>query len=135
MPNSFYVNKILLLPSNLKQLIMKKIFIAIVALVGFGSLQAQNVKYGLKGGLNVANINVSGAASPSMSSVVNLHIGAFAEFSINKKVAFQPELLYSMQGSKFSQIVNIEGTNYDTDNTLKLSYINIPLMFKYYPQS
>ena len=135
MPNSFYVDKILLLQSNLKQLIMKKIFIAIVALVGFGSLQAQNVKYGLKGGLNVANINVSGAASPSMSSVVNLHIGAFAEFSINKKVAFQPELLYSMQGSKFSQIVNIEGTNYDTDNTLKLSYINIPLMFKYYPQS
>ena len=69
MPNSFCVDKILLLRSNLKQLIMKKIFVAIVALIGFGSLQAQNAKFGLKGGLNVANINVSGTASPSMSSL------------------------------------------------------------------
>ena len=135
MPNSFCVDKILLLRSNLKQLIMKKIFVAIVALIGLGSLQAQNVKYGLKGGLNIANLNVSGEASPSMNSIVNLHIGAFAEFKINNKVAFQPELLYSMLGYKYIQIINVEGTNYDTNNTLKFAYLNIPLMFKYYPQS
>jgi hypothetical protein len=92
---------------------MKKIFVAIVAFIGLGSLHAQNVKYGLKGGLNIANLNVSGEASPSMNSIVNLHIGAFAEFKINKKVAFQPELLYSMQGAKYSQIINVEGTNFE----------------------
>ncbi len=114
---------------------MKKIFVAIVALIGLGSIQAQEVKYGLKGGLNIANINVSGEASPSMSSIVNVHIGAFAEFKINKKVAFQPELLYSVQGSEFDQTIEVDGNFYDTNNTFKLSYLNIPLMLKYYPQS
>lgn len=69
-----------------------------------------------------------------MSSVANLHIGGFAEFNISKKVSFQPELLYSMQGSKFSQAIALNQTVYNTNNTFKLSYINIPLMVKYYPQ-
>ena len=136
MPNSFCVDKILLLRSNLKQLIMKKIFVAIVALIGLGSLQAQNVKYGLKGGLNIANLNVDEAGFPSTSSIVNFHIGGYAEIMINKKFAFQPELLYSAQGAKFDFLYDDGAGNlYDTENTFKLSYINIPLMFKYYPES
>lgn len=114
---------------------MKKFIVAIVALFGFSTLQAQEVKYGLKGGLNIANLNVSGEMSPSMSSIVNVHIGAFAEFKINQKMAFQPELLYSVQGSEFDQTIEVEGSFYDTNNTFKFTYINIPLMFKYYPES
>ncbi len=98
-------------------------------------MQAQEIKYGLKCGLNIATLNVSGESSPSMSSIVNFNFGAFAEFKINKKMAFQPELIYSVQGSKYSQVVDFEGNLYDTNNTLKFAYFNVPLMFKYYPQS
>lgn len=114
---------------------MKKIVIAFIALLGFTTLQAQDVKYGVKGGMNIANLNISGDTSPSMSSIVNLHVGAFAEFKINTKMAFQPELIYSVQGAKYSQVVEFDGNFYDTDNTLKFSYLNVPLMFKYYPES
>jgi hypothetical protein len=115
---------------------MKKFIVALVALVGFSSLQAQGVKYGVKGGLNIANLNVDEAGFPSTSSIANFHIGGYAEIMLNKKFAIQPELLYSMQGAKFDFLFDDGAGNlYDTENTFKLSYINIPLMFKYYPES
>lgn len=115
---------------------MKKIIVVIVALLSFNALQAQKVKYGLKTGLNIANLNIDGGGFPGTNSIVNFHIGGFAEIMLNKKVAFQPELLYSAQGAKFDYLFD-DGTGslYDTENTFKLSFINIPLMFKYYPES
>lgn len=115
---------------------MKKFVVVFVALISFNALQAQEVKYGLKVGMNIANLNVDEAGFPSTSSVINLNIGAFAEIKLNKKLAFQPELLYSAQGAKFDFLFDDgSGNFYDTENTFKLSYINIPLMFKYYPES
>lgn len=113
---------------------MKKIILLLVITLAFTFTNAQKAKIGAKVGLNVANTNFTGESVPSMSSVANLHVGGFAEFNISKKVSFQPELLYSMQGSKFSQAVVLNETVYNTNNTFKLSYINVPLMFKYYPQ-
>jgi hypothetical protein len=40
--------------------------------------------------------------------------------------------MYSTQGSKFDFLAEYDGNIYDTENTFKLSYINIPVMFKYY---
>jgi hypothetical protein len=115
---------------------MKKFVVAFVALISFNAMQAQEIKYGLKVGMNVANLNVDEAGFPSTSSIVNIHIGGFAEIMLNKKLAFQPELLYSAQGAKFDYLFDDgAGTLYDTENTFKLSYINIPLMIKYYPES
>lgn len=113
---------------------MKKVILSLVLISTFTFTNAQKAKIGAKIGLNIANANVTGESVPSMSSVANLHIGGFAEFNISKKVSFQPELLYSMQGSKFSQAIALNQTVYNTNNTFKLSYINIPLMVKYYPQ-
>ena len=113
---------------------MKKIILLAVLVFAFNFANAQKVKYGVKAGLNIANANLSGDGVPSTSSVTSFHVGAFAEINISKKVFFQPELVYSMQGANFSQAVVLSETLYQTDNTFKLSYINIPLMFKYYPQ-
>jgi opacity protein-like surface antigen len=114
---------------------MKRIYLLLVILLAVNLTNAQKASFGLKGGLNIANLNVSGEGSPSMNSVTNFHIGGFVEIMLNKKVSLQPELLYSKQGAKFNQLVDVEGTLYDTSNTLKFSYINIPLMVKYYPDS
>lgn len=117
---------------------MKKIILTLLAITAFNTTNAQtdkaksnNVKFGLKAGLNIANLNFSGDVTPSTKAIPNLHIGAFLEVGINQKWAFQPELIYSMQGAKFD-LVYVDGTDvYNTENTFKLNYLNIPLMFKY----
>lgn len=122
---------------------MKKIIVLVIVFLSVNALQAQgkpkskskDVTFGLKGGLNIANCNVTGDGSPSTKSLTNFHIGSFVEIKLNDKIAFQPELLYSVQGFKFDQVVDVEGDLYDTRNTLKFGYINIPLMMKYYPDA
>jgi hypothetical protein len=121
--------------SGTKNQNMKKIIIAIAILFGINSADAQ-VKYGLKAGLNVADLNVDEEGFPSTSPIANLHVGGFAEIKLNKKIAFQPELVYSAQGTTFDFPVDDgEGNQYNAEATFKLSYINVPLMLKYYPES
>lgn len=85
--------------------------------------------------MNVANQNFSGDESPSPSSIIGFHIGGFVDVKISDKFSIQPELLYSTQGSKFNLDVPYDGNDYSTENTFKLAYINIPVMFKYYAAS
>jgi len=121
---------------------MKKV-IVITAFVLFGlsmsqaqtQKKSQEVKYGLKGGMNISNINATGGDSPNTTSFVNVHIGFFAEVKLNQKVSFQPELIYSFQGAKYDYLYDDGQNVYPTNNTLKFSYLNIPLMFKYYPEN
>jgi len=100
---------------------MKKLlFIAVFTAVGLMSANAQT-SFGVKAGVNLAN----GAGDvEDAETKLGLHIGGFAEFMFTEKFAFQPELLYSMQGYKFEE----DGAELKT----KLDYVNIPLIFKYY---
>lgn len=129
---------ILYICSNFKNLNkMKKIVLSVMAVFAFTFSIAQTqdkpnkVQFGIKSGLNIANINFYGNNLPKTKPVPNFHVGAFLEIDLNKKWSFQPELIYSMQGSKF-QLIYFEGaTIYDTRNTFKLHYLNVPFMFKY----
>jgi opacity protein-like surface antigen len=118
---------------------MKKLVLSAITIFAFvlsnaqtqGQSKSSKAQFGIKGGLNIANLNFSGTGAPSTKAVPNLNIGTFVEIGINDKWAFQPELIYSMQGAKF-QLIYVEGsTVYDTRNTFKLHYLNIPLMMKY----
>ncbi|MBW4361335.1 porin family protein [Flavobacterium taihuense] len=111
---------------------MKKIILAAVAVLVFGFTNAQKAQFGIKGGLNVANQIYSEDGAPSPSSIIGFHIGGFVEVKMSDKFSIQPEVLYSTQGSKFDMNVDYNGTNYNTEDVFKLSYINIPIMFKYY---
>ncbi len=113
---------------------MKKISLIIVMIFAFGFVNAQKAKFGLKAGLNIANANISGDGIPKTKSVTSFQVGFFTEINISKKFAFQPELLYSMQGTNFDLPVEVNGSIYNTNDTYKLSYINVPLMFKFYPE-
>jgi hypothetical protein len=93
---------------------MKKIILTAAAVFAFSFANAQDMKLGVKGGLNSSTLSgVDGA-----KSLIGLNIGGFVEFKVSDKFSVQPELLYSMQGVK-------------TDMTLKLNYINIPVIAKY----
>lgn len=122
---------------------MKKILIIIcIFTISITNAQSKNSKknsdkkarFGLIAGLNIANANLSGDGVPSTKSITDFHGGAFVDIEINEKFHIQPELIYSGQGTKFDLIINYEGTNYNTTDEFRLSYINLPIMFKFYPQ-
>lgn len=98
---------------------MKKILLlAVVTVLGFANVNAQEIKFGAKGGLNFASI--SGDNTKGIDAVTSFNFGVLSEIPISDKFSFQPELMYSGQGYSFN------------DNTIALSYLNIPLMGKYY---
>ncbi len=93
----------------------------ILILAAFGifawNMQAQDVSFGLKAGLNVTNFKISveeGSGSPD--GAASVFFGAIADIGISEKFHIQPEALYSIEGAK------------DADVT----YLNIPVMLKYY---
>ena len=99
---------------------MKKIILTTVAVFAFSFANAQETKFGAKVALNVATLT----GDVDASSLIGFQIGGFAEFKISDKFAIQPELLFSTQGAQ----VQSEGTEVD----FNLSYLNIPVMAKYY---
>ena len=112
---------------------MKKVLFAAVAVFAFGAANAQDMSFGAKAGLNVATLT---GDVEDANSLIGAHAGVFAEFKISDKFSFQPELLFSMQGAKqeASSTESSGGVTFteDYESKIKLSYINIPLMAKFY---
>ena len=101
---------------------MKKVLLSIV-MVALGFTASAQVSFGIKAGVNLADL--AGDDIPEeFGNRTSFHIGGVAEFEISKKFSFQPELLYSSQGTKAEED--------DYKVTLKMDYLNIPLMAKYY---
>jgi hypothetical protein len=94
------------------------LLLAVVTVLGFANVNAQEIKFGAKGGLNFASI--SGDNTNGIDVVTSFNFGVVSEISISDKFSFQPELMYSGQGYSFKE------------NTIALSYLNIPLIGKYY---
>lgn len=118
---------------------MRKITLSILAFGAFIlTAQAQTsevtynskeVRFGAKAGLNLANL--TNAEDSKVRP--NFHVGVLAEFKINEKFSIQPELIYSRQGIKGSFIdADMDGTIYNVDAVMKLDYLNVPVMAKYY---
>lgn len=82
---------------------------------------AQNINLGLKGGLNVYNINNDN--NSEYDSKVGFHAGLIGHIHLTRQFAVQPELVYSLQGAKY--------TNGGVESKLNLGYINIPVLLQY----
>jgi hypothetical protein len=82
-----------------------------------GTLNAQNVNIGTKIGLNAHTISTDN--SSEFDSRIGIHVGLLGHIHLNRKYAFQPELVYSTQGAKSG------------DTNLRLDYINVPFMVQY----
>ncbi|MFH6958653.1 porin family protein [Flavobacterium aquidurense] len=102
---------------------MKRIILPIITFMVFGFANAQSTRFGVKGGLNISNFT---GYQEDVKSLVGFHIGGFAEIKVAKKFAIQPEFLFSTQGT------TIEGYNGDSNTTVKVNYLNIPILAKYY---
>jgi outer membrane protein with beta-barrel domain len=102
---------------------MKKILIFCAVMVCSGVIYAQSGRsqFGIKGGLNGANLHVNGNTDDNYK--LGWHAGAFAHIHLTNQFALQPELMYSAQGS------HVKTTNSDYD--INLNYINVPVLLQY----
>jgi opacity protein-like surface antigen len=122
---------------NYKFKIMKKLlFLTAIAVLTFNTSIAQEVvvveveetssdvgiHFGLKAGLNMANISTTdGATNPDTRTGFN--IGAVVGYDVTEKFGVQLEVVYSQQG--FTE----KASGADGNLTAELDYINIPVMF------
>ncbi len=99
---------------------MKKLlFVPLVVSFFHQSLFSQDVAFGVRGGLNLANL--TGDVNDNVKGRTAFHIGALAEIELTDQFYLQPELQYSSQGFKLGDVT---GAN---------DYLNLPIMGKFYP--
>ncbi|WP_396188948.1 porin family protein [Flavobacterium sp.] len=111
---------------------MKKIVMTAIAVFALINSNAQDVKFGVKTGLNLSTFSGDVA---NVDSKFGFILGGFAEIKLSEKFAFQPELLFSTQGAKSSESYAEIGYSEKMEYNLKANYLNIPLMAKYYANS
>ena len=111
---------------------MKKIILGSVILFFAGMLNAQVGGFGAKAGVNVATIS-GDDIDGDLNSRIGLYAGVYYEHYLSDQFSVQPELLYSMQGATGEESGTVEGIAYSAEASVKLDYINVPVMAKYYP--
>lgn len=110
---------------------MKKyILLSIAALFAVTISSAQEVRLGIKGGVNFSTL--SGDNLGDIKSLTGFHIGGLVEIPLAEQFSIQPEVLYTAQGSKYSEKGQELGVSYSYDFKQKLDYIQVPVMAKYY---
>ena len=78
----------------MKKILLMTLFVSVTYLV-----QAQvHADWGIKGGVNLANLKIENTSSPDSKVAVNL--GLLAHLHFEPHWAVQPELMYSNQGAK-----------------------------------
>lgn len=106
---------------------MKKTIFVTVLLVAISmNMEAQLVKFGIKGGINYANQNGSNITVNSTNyqtdAITSYHAGLIAEIKLVDSFSVQPELLYSTQGATYKNAFE-EFRN-------ELGYLSIPVLAK-----
>jgi Outer membrane protein beta-barrel domain len=95
-------------------------------LVSAATAQAQGIAVGLRAGVNVANLSFSSETEVVDSKNLTGFVGGlFVTVPVNEIVAFQPEVLFSMQGTKF--------TDGGQSAKVKLDYVQTPLLLHLKP--
>ena len=110
---------------------MKKIIFTAIAVAAFGVSNAQEIKFGVKGGVGASTF--SGNVDDVEAKFAG-HLGGFAEFKFNK-FAVQPELLLSYVGAEINEDYNYWYDDTPVDNIqyqANLLYLSVPVIGKYY---
>ena len=93
------------------------ILITGIASAQHGNAPEGHVSLGIKGGLNLYNINNDNGST--YDQITGYHFGLLGHIHLKNPWAIQPELVYSAQGAKSGD------TNYN------LGYINVPVLIQY----
>jgi len=92
-----------------------------------GSTAPENTGFGLKGGINLADVNGNpGTYFSPPERIAGFHAGAYAQFSITHNFSVQPEVLLSRKGFKAGNSGVAGGTN-----NISLDYFDVPVLFSF----
>lgn len=100
---------------------MKKLFLLSASFCAIITTNAQHPHWGIKGGINAANIDYQYGTDPDYK--LGIHLGGLAHIHLSEHFALQPELMYSNQGA--------ERTVGNTEFKSKLHYVNVPVLLQF----
>jgi hypothetical protein len=108
---------------------MKKTILITALLFVFSiNVQAQLIRFGIKGGLNFANqtgTNITvNSGNYDKGTITSYHAGLVAEIKLSEVFSVQPEMLYSTQGATYKYAA--------TEFTNELGYLSIPVLAKFH---
>lgn len=106
---------------------MRKIFLILTLTVSLSAF-SQN-KFGVFAGVSNSTISDGFLGKFYLGSEMTFHIGGLYEFELTEKIAFRPKIVYSQQGDREKNdytFIDVRSVDY------KLSYLNIPLNFKFF---
>ena len=112
----------------------KRIILMAIVTMATISMNAQEIQFGVKGGLNLSteskykNINGYNAESPGFRT--GLHIGGVVNWAINDRFELETDLLYSMQGFKDRIEVEAEQRLHDKNYSVTSHYLTLPIAAK-----
>jgi hypothetical protein len=115
---------------------MKKVcFILIISttLFLFFPLTAQNIQIGPVVGLALVSLDIDMGHEPqdvNTSTRIGFAFGGSFYVALSSNIGFQFEPAYIQKGSKADVKWVENGSNFNMDQTLKVNYIDIPLLFK-----
>ncbi len=96
---------------------MKKTVLLILLLGFFLKGNSQSTKYGVRGGMNISNLDFNGSSLADNVHRNGFIIGFFGEYGLSKTVYVMPELQFSAEGAKLEP--------------LQLDYLQMPVFFKF----
>jgi hypothetical protein len=107
---------------------MKSYLIAVIAILAVsgisyaqhGSSPSRHKNFGIKAGLNSYTVH-NDESTAGFKSKAGFHAGLLMHIHLSQSLAFQPELVFSTQGTK----------NDNANSKLNLNYLNVPLLFQY----
>lgn len=90
------------------------------------------IKFGVKGGLGMYNFSGDAAWSVSADRKTSPVFGLLAEIPAGRNLAIQPEVNYLTKGAEWTHVVDIGGGGpLEVTEKAKLTYVQIPVLFKY----
>ncbi len=106
----------------MRLLLIITVFIKLI-LIGFSHSYAQEIRYGIKGGISFYDLNVQAAGDAEYDFGVRTGFagGIFAEIPLRSNLSVQPEIFFIQKGGSTS--------GFD----LEVNYAEVPVYLKYYP--
>jgi hypothetical protein len=106
---------------------MRKALMFVAGMALANTVQAQEFTYGVKAGINAANITFDDEGPVDFDSRIGLAAGAFVAWPLTPTVAIQPEALFSMKGAT----LDVD----ELESSINLTYLDIPILLTYTPRT
>lgn len=98
----------------------------VISTLMFASTASAQVGVGIKAGVNLATIDGFNDANASATQRTGVVFGGHMTFGLSPMFAFQPEVLFSMQGTK----LHFTAGGVSSDATTKVDYVQVPLLLR-----